>query len=804
MNTKSARLTRKCMLIMLCASAPLGSLFAQTAPAASTTTTTTTTTTSSGEQVHTLEKFVVKGVAAEDQIMPTVRPIASVMGDSRSVLDTPRSVSSISKELMEQVRIKSVYDFSQFSPGVYTAARYGLATTPMVRGDLAELYFNGQRAKYSRDSVMPSFNGVEAIDIVKGPGSAVYGPQSNGAAGYTNFVTKQPYFDQQRTELSLSYNGFSADRDWSNLEWQIDTGGPLSAATAYRVSYLGRNGDTYYQNPKDDTQDIYAALTHKFSSSLTLSWWMQYYHQDYGEVSGINRVTQALIDSRTYIAGASTYNGGNNTFVIANPRLITIKAYNSFVGKDDIAHADRWQTQFVFDKVLSTTSSIKNTTYLETRKSSKYEPSIIYSEYVPKDSNVQNRTEFHGAFDAGSTSSSIIAGVDLKVERLISYQSFFGEQYNLTDLSRPSSTWSNPVTNIYVFGVPGHNKFGTDVGYGNYGGNQDSKITDAALFYQHDLKLGAKLSFIAGVRLDHIKADDKSPEFTDLGGYGSPGTYHKPGDAYNVSATVNDFSYFLSSVYKLTDSSSFYLTYNRVNAILGSANFGGVQTPDNTVAGFTTSLKSLATLFEVGYKVVLMDNKLYNTVAWFRQVRGDPDRFGHILGRISSGIEYETVYQASKNFSVLANFTYQDVFRNGGTGVFQLNSDFYKLQPNGSYVSAGPGVTPVPYNRRYSGTPNWLTSGRLNYKFDSGFSFSVGPQFTGKQKANSEGTITVPTQYKIDATVAYTIKDWDFQVNLNNITNQHNWTVGDPDFTGNTAIYQEKPLTVGFTTRHRF
>jgi len=25
------------------------------------------------------------------------------------------------------------------------------------------------------------------------------------------------------------------------------------------------------------------------------------------------------------------------------------------------------------------------------------------------------------------------------------------------------------VTNIYVFGVPGHSKFGTDVGFGNYG-----------------------------------------------------------------------------------------------------------------------------------------------------------------------------------------------------------------------------------------------------------------------------------------------------------------------------------------------
>ena len=324
-------------------------------------------------------------------------------------LVTPRSVSIISKEMMEQVRIKSVTDFSQFSPGVYTASRFGLASTPMMRGDLAELYIDGQRAKYSRNSVMPSFNGVEALDIVKGPGSAVYGPQSNGAAGYTNFVTKKPFFDQSRTELSLSYNAFTADHDFSNVEWQADTGGPLSADTAYRLSYLGRTGQTYYQNTRDDTQDLYAALTHNFSPSLTLNGWVQGYHQDYSEVPGINRVTQDLIDHGRYLAGAAVYSAG--AYVIAHPRLVSLPASNSLVGTDDIAHGNRYQTQWILDKVFSPGSALKNSTYFETRDSSKYEPSIRYSEFVPTDWNVQNRTEYHAAFEAGGMEHSIITGI---------------------------------------------------------------------------------------------------------------------------------------------------------------------------------------------------------------------------------------------------------------------------------------------------------------------------------------------------------------------------------------------------------
>jgi len=779
---------RAALLAALCTGSLTGTLSAQTTT----------------EPVTVLEKFVIKDVAREDQIMPTVRPVSSVLGDDRNVLDTPRSVSSISKELMEQVRIHSVTDFSQFAPGVYTAARYGLATTPMVRGDLAELYFDGQRAKYSRDSVMPSFNGVEALDIVKGPGSAIYGSQSNGAAGYTNFVTKKPFFDKRRTETSLTYAGPTADHDYSNLEWQLDTGGPIDSNNAYRVSYLGRSGNTYYQNTKDDTQDLFAALTHVFDKSLKLNWWIQAYHQTYGEVSGINRPTQQLINDSIYLSGVAVYDSVAGKYVIAHPKLVPIKAYRSAVGTADIAHANRFQTQAVLEKEFSAQSSLKNLTYFETRNSDKYEPSIYYSEKVKTDWNVQNRTEFHTKFDTGGFSHSVITGVDLKLERLVSYQSFFGEEYNYMDLTTASSTWSNPGANIYVFGVPGDTKFGTDVGYGNLGGNQDSKVGDAAAFYQDDLKLAPNLSAIVGLRLDHIKADAKSPAFVDLGGYGSPGTLHKAGDAYDVSTSVNDFSYFLSSVYKLTPTSSLYVTYNRVNAMTGSANFGGVATPDKTEAGFRTSLRSLATLAEAGYKFVTLENKLYGTLALYRELRIDTDKFGKRFNRIAHGLEADTVFQANKHLSVLANATYQDVFRDGGTVIFQSNKDFYRLQPDGSYTSSGAGLTPVSFIRRYSGTPNWLASGRVLYRLDSGFSFGVGPQFTGHQLANGEGTLTIPTQYKINATFAYATKTWELQVNVDNLTNQHNWTVGDPDFTGNTIIYQEKPLAVSFTSRYRF
>ena len=40
---------------------------------------------------------------------------------------------------------------------------------------------------------LPSFNGVEAVDVVRGPGPAVFG-SGFFSGGYVNYVTKQPKF----------------------------------------------------------------------------------------------------------------------------------------------------------------------------------------------------------------------------------------------------------------------------------------------------------------------------------------------------------------------------------------------------------------------------------------------------------------------------------------------------------------------------------------------------------------------------------------------------------------------------------
>ena len=190
-----------------------------------------------------LEKFNVSAVPIQEQILPTARPIGSVMGDAESILDIPRSVTSVNAEWMKERSIHDTMDLGQFSPGVYSPSEYGLACVPQIRGQLAEIYVDGQTTKFNRNSILPSFNGVEAIDIVKGPGSAVYGPQTDAAGGYINLVMKTPYFDATHGEIETTWGGWTSGHSYSNPEFQVDVGGPLSKDLAYRASYLSRYGD---------------------------------------------------------------------------------------------------------------------------------------------------------------------------------------------------------------------------------------------------------------------------------------------------------------------------------------------------------------------------------------------------------------------------------------------------------------------------------------------------------------------------------------------------------------------------------
>ena len=101
------------------------------------------------EDVIVLDEVDAESVPIEESILATTRPITSVYGTDRSILDTPRNVNIISREQLDAISVSSVRDFAKLTSSSYTKSNFGAPTTPNLRGQEADLMINGIRRGHS-------------------------------------------------------------------------------------------------------------------------------------------------------------------------------------------------------------------------------------------------------------------------------------------------------------------------------------------------------------------------------------------------------------------------------------------------------------------------------------------------------------------------------------------------------------------------------------------------------------------------------------------------------------------------------
>lgn len=833
---------------------PTPATSATTAPAPATTTTTTT---SSSGQVTTLSKYTVSDVPLEDQVLPTVRPVGDVMGEDLSIVDIPRSVSSVNSAWMQDRMVKNAMDFAQFSPGVYAEAQFGIPGVPYIRGDLSQVYYGGQLSLYSLNSTPPSLNGVDSFDIVKGPGSAIYGPQGEGAGGYTDFVMKQPYFDGQHTDVSATFGYWASGHSYSNPSLTIDNGGPITDKLAYRVSYLSRYGDGYYINDHDQTQDVYFALTYLATSKLKIEGWTQFFEDRTNEVPGANRVSQEFIWNGTYIGGAAgpvttgpnAYYGyniyaapnpgpnasptlSNGAYWIVNPATaytVKLPAYDSMIGPGDTARSMLDQTQIKATLELTPDITLVNRFLNYFGHSDKFEASS-YSEFVPREQSVQDRLELHDSFSVAKIDNSLITGFDFRYTGLTSYQDYATQPFGDYDLYK----------DIYTFFYPGYKYQGDTFGGGlqvpggpgfsaapGNDGNQISDVYDTAAFIQDDINLTHGFSITPGYRADRIYATAESPSFEQVGYYDSSFNYvplatpsyipaggtslYPQGNGvigYNNTDTVTDQSFFINLSYKLNEASSIYLTYDHVDAILGSNNFGGVD-------GYNlpSSLSTKSTLYEAGYKESFIGNTLYFGSAIFQQLKYGTQFTGPVYPIKDEGVELDVVYQPNKQWTINANFTYQDATA-FGSSFYQQTGNYIDYYATTTIVDGQPGsglgapnyisYVPPGGRMRAPGVPQVQANGFLEYRSPMGLGGGIGPQFVGVQDANDQDTLHIPGETEWDGYLFYRRRTWDVRVNVKNITDARLLDPIAVSFSGNDDIYVRPPIEASLTLRYHY
>jgi len=258
--------------------------------------------------VVTLEQYTVGGDELTDSTLPQ-RPVSAVYGFATPYQDIPRSVSQITPEQFNNDIINSVNDFAYYSPSTsLLTGNAGNAGTPYFRGSQGDLYQNGVRLLTRGTNNRPfTLNPYESADLVAGPASVIFGPSAR-TAGYVNYITKQPYFDQERGSVNIGLGQWFDDQGYKLQDSiQVDIGAPIIAdKLAFRASYEADTYDSYYQNTHDRYNNFFGALGWRINTTTALDFNIEYGHYDWIVDNFQNRVTQDLIDNSNYLAGPAT------------------------------------------------------------------------------------------------------------------------------------------------------------------------------------------------------------------------------------------------------------------------------------------------------------------------------------------------------------------------------------------------------------------------------------------------------------------------------------------------------------------
>lgn len=191
----------------------------------------------------------------------------SVGKTSIQLLETPQSISVVTREQLTAQSPVNVAEALRYAPGV-RAEQYGFDARgdwASVRGGSTTQFLNGMRNLFgSYNNVRPEPFALEQIEVMRGPSSILFG--QGGFGGIVNLVTKRPQ-TSPRGEAMVQAGSFG------RKQFGIDLTGPAgnSGKLFYRLVGVGRDSGTQVNHVPDDRLLAAPALTWRPAASTRLT-----------------------------------------------------------------------------------------------------------------------------------------------------------------------------------------------------------------------------------------------------------------------------------------------------------------------------------------------------------------------------------------------------------------------------------------------------------------------------------------------------------------------------------------------------
>jgi len=184
-------------------------------------------------------------------------------GTDTPLIETPRSISVVTRDQMDDQAARTAAQSLRYSAGVLTEVtghdlRFDSTT---VRGFAPDQFLDGSPLLNSSiySGWLPELQGMERVELVKGPLAALQGQASTGGA--INMISKRPSAQAIR-EIGLSVGNHG------RRQGTFDLGGALNedASLMFRLNGLGRVSGGQTDDARDDRAFIAPSLAWKPTS----------------------------------------------------------------------------------------------------------------------------------------------------------------------------------------------------------------------------------------------------------------------------------------------------------------------------------------------------------------------------------------------------------------------------------------------------------------------------------------------------------------------------------------------------------
>ncbi|MDN4057527.1 TonB-dependent receptor [Massilia sp. YIM B02769] len=185
-----------------------------------------------------------------------------------SARETPASVSTLGAADIAERSLTRAQDVAIRMPGMSEAPAPGNGGSSLsARGfgghnSVAQLV-DGTRLVVAAGTISYPFSTwpLEAVEVLRGPASVLYGDGAIGAA--VNYVTKQPQFGRSRREALFGAGSYGT--------WQAGVGfsGPIDDSLAYSLYADAEKSDGYRRDNGYERQNVSGALAWRVNADLS-------------------------------------------------------------------------------------------------------------------------------------------------------------------------------------------------------------------------------------------------------------------------------------------------------------------------------------------------------------------------------------------------------------------------------------------------------------------------------------------------------------------------------------------------------